>query len=352
MQQMLQCLHDQHPGIVKMKATARSYVWWPTCGKAIEQIVRTCAMCQQHRHMPPAQKTSSWPEPSTPWARIYADLAGPFKNHNFLIVVDSFSGWMEIFRLSATTASEVIRHIRRLFATFGLPEMFVSDNGTQFVSEEFQEFLNRNSIKHCRSAPYSPKTNGLAERAVQTIKDSLHKNGTDNIELRLQRFLFKQHSTMHSGKGLTPAELMFGRPFRTHLTAMKTPDEEKPTPSVGTRTFKTGQPIYVSSIGLTPRWREGTVVKNLGFNKYRVQLSNGSMLIRHMDHIIRRDVPNLDKPVSANASFDFPLCGPASTEVSAPPLEMVPDPKFGEVAQPTLRRSTRVIVPPARYMNT
>ena len=48
--------------------------------------------------------------------------------------------------------------------------MLVTDNGPCFVSEEFEIFLAKNGVKHITTAPYHPATNGLAERAVQTVK--------------------------------------------------------------------------------------------------------------------------------------------------------------------------------------
>ena len=57
-----------------------------------------------------------------------------------------------------------------MFATHGLPETVVSDNGTAFTSAEFRTFLKKNGIKQITFAPYHPATNGLAERAVQTQK--------------------------------------------------------------------------------------------------------------------------------------------------------------------------------------
>ena len=53
--------------------------------------------------------------------------------------------------------------------------MLVSDNATNFTSEEFGIFMKKNGIRHVRTPPYLPASNGLAERAIQTLKDSLRK---------------------------------------------------------------------------------------------------------------------------------------------------------------------------------
>ena len=50
---ILKELHEGDPGICRMRALSRSYVWWPGLDAAIEQQVRACPTCQQHRKPPP-----------------------------------------------------------------------------------------------------------------------------------------------------------------------------------------------------------------------------------------------------------------------------------------------------------
>ena len=42
-------LHDTHPGIVRMKALACSYVWWPGLDKELETLCKQCMHCQSQR---------------------------------------------------------------------------------------------------------------------------------------------------------------------------------------------------------------------------------------------------------------------------------------------------------------
>ena len=82
---------------------------------------------------------------------------------------------MEVVIVNSATSTVTIEKLRAMFATHGLPETLVSDNGSVFVRVEFQEFLRRNGIKHIRTAPYHPASNGLAERAMQTFKNGMKK---------------------------------------------------------------------------------------------------------------------------------------------------------------------------------
>ena len=46
-QQVLQALHENHPGITRMKSVARSYVWWSGMDKDIEDLAKSCIKCQE-----------------------------------------------------------------------------------------------------------------------------------------------------------------------------------------------------------------------------------------------------------------------------------------------------------------
>ena len=87
----------------------------------------------------------------------------------FLIVVDAFSKWLKVVKVSSATFSITVEKLHSIFATHGIPRILVTDNGLQFISSEFQAFMKNNGIKHIYSAPYHPATNGLAERSVQTL---------------------------------------------------------------------------------------------------------------------------------------------------------------------------------------
>ena len=77
--------------------------------------------------------------------------------------------------MKATTATRTIGKLRTIFACWGLPEQFLTDNGPQFTSEKFQKFMLSNGIKHSKTAPYHPQSNGAAERFVQTFKQAMKK---------------------------------------------------------------------------------------------------------------------------------------------------------------------------------
>jgi len=218
---VLRELHGGHPGISRMKALARMYVWWPGLDRDIEEMVQSCHECQQCRPSPPPAPLHPWKWPSCPWSRLHLDYAGPFQGHMFLVLIDAHSKWIEVFKTSAATSKVTIECLRCVFAQFGLTEMVVTDNGPCFSSREFAKFLQTNGVHHAKSAPYHPASNGLTERAVQIFENGMQKFTEGNWTDRLSRFLFHYRSTPHSTTGVTPAELLLGRKLRSRLDVLR-----------------------------------------------------------------------------------------------------------------------------------
>ena len=141
-QQLPEDLHNTHPGIVRMKSLARCYLWWPGLDDDIEAKVKSCEVCQLLSAAPAAAPLHPWGWPEKPWSCIHIDHAGPFMGQLFLIVIDANSKWMEVNPTSSTSATATIQLPRRAFATHGLPDMLVSDNGTGFASKLYGEKWN------------------------------------------------------------------------------------------------------------------------------------------------------------------------------------------------------------------
>ena len=124
---VLQELHQSHVGIVRMKGTARSYLWWPRLDQEIEELVKGCSV----RNAPEVAPLHPWLWLTKPWKRVYIDFAGPLRGHSYLILVDAHSKWPGVINMNSnTTSAATIRELRKIFARFGLPEQLVSDNGS------------------------------------------------------------------------------------------------------------------------------------------------------------------------------------------------------------------------------
>ena len=350
---VLALLHDGHLGMSRMKSLARSYVWWPNMDAEIESLVRKCGHCQMHSESPPSAASHPWEFPSQPWSRLHLDFAGPFQGHMFLVVVDSFSKWLEVAVVSAATSRNTIDKLREMFARHGIPETMVTDNGTPFTSSEFQTFVDRNGIQHCRSAPYHPASNGLAERAVHTLKRGLMAQHTGDINTRLSRFLFQYRMTPHSVTGVAPSELLMKRKLRTHLDMVK-PDiaqkvkakQYQTLANSEERRFVIGDNVLVRSWGSGPKWLPGKVVGYRGHVNLEIQTSQG-LVHRHVDQVKRSYMEDCDWPSSQERSESTPTPEALPDNPSHPPL--LPSSPSQPELESLPRRSSRVTREPDRF---
>ena len=93
---MLSSLHEDHPGICRMKALARSYLWWPKLDTAIEDTVRNCSACQEVKKGAVPAPLIPWKWPTRVWQRLHIDFA-EYEGINYLLIVDAHSKWPEVY---------------------------------------------------------------------------------------------------------------------------------------------------------------------------------------------------------------------------------------------------------------
>ena len=87
---LLEELHVGHVGVCRMKALARSFIWWPGLDKTIEETAAQCEPCKVTVAMPKSVVHHPWQLPNAPWERVHVDY-GEWNNHHFFVLVDAFS---------------------------------------------------------------------------------------------------------------------------------------------------------------------------------------------------------------------------------------------------------------------
>ena len=233
---------------------------------AIEDVVKHCQVCQQSRPSPPVAPLHPWEWPSKPWSRLHLDFAGPFLGHHYLVLVDAYSKWIVVEVMPSITSEKTIEKLRMIYATHGLPQKLVTDNGATFTSSKFLQFTEKNGIKHVTSTPYHPSTNGLAERAVQTFKRAIERMHNLPIQDRLSKFLLTYRLTPHTTTGVAPAELLMGRrPYslldnlipdlsqKVEYRQVKQKLSDDSSKSV--RNFEVGDSVFAENFtGKSPKW--------------------------------------------------------------------------------------------------
>jgi transposase InsO family protein len=178
----------------------------------------------------------------------------------------------------------------------------VSDNGRQFISQEFENFMKECGIIHRTSAPYHPNSNGQAERYVQTVKRALKtmegEKGT--LQNKIQKLLMQLRQSPNA-TGTSAYHLMFGRKIKTNLSiivpALENKDSQERGLQVGiSRNFKVGDKVQAREyVGGTTKWHLGHITAKHGNVMYIVHLDDGRIVRRHVDQLILRKVPHHSK---------------------------------------------------------
>lgn len=172
------------------------------------------------------------------------------------------------------------------FAMLGLPEILVTNNGTAFTSTEFEQFCKHNGIRHVTSSPYRPASNGLAEQAVQTFRKGMKKMTDGSLDTHLACFLFTYHLTLQSVTGVSPAELLFGRPLLSQVDLLHTSIQSRVSIQqwqqmnkhdcrAQERLFQDGDLVYARNFRPGPVWLPSEIVKICGPFSYSVKLDIG-----------------------------------------------------------------------------
>ena len=163
---VLEELHVSHPGIVKMKSLARIHVWWPGIDVDIEKLVQECNVCQSVRNAPSKAFLHSWAWPEGPWKRIHIDFVGPFQNSMFLVIVDAYSKWLEVVPMNSTMTEKTLDVLRSCSQGMAcLSKLYpITDLNSLLPNSRI------NGVKHIRTIPYQPASNGEAERFVQIFR--------------------------------------------------------------------------------------------------------------------------------------------------------------------------------------
>ena len=128
----------------------------------------------------------------------------------FLVTVDHYSDFIEVDNLPDTLASTIVDKTEPHFARNGAPAVILTDNGPQFISQEYSQLCFRYGTKHVTSSPYWPQGNGKAEASVKIVKNILKKCGRG----LLYESLLNQRNTPPQGCDKSPAQRSMSRRTR------------------------------------------------------------------------------------------------------------------------------------------
>ena len=222
---LIEVAHESHQGIKRCKGWLRSMYWWKGMDQQVEDAVKNCSACAENVCLSRNAPLQPVPLPERGWQKVGIDITGPFaiapSDCRFAVVlVDYRSKWPEVSFMKNVTSKNIIEWLEIVFAREGFPESLVSDNGSQFVSDEFESYLETRNIVHYKSSLYYPRANGEVERFNRTLKGVVKKTVAESKPWKqsVVQFLMAYRATPHSVTGVSPSVLLHGREMRTKLT--------------------------------------------------------------------------------------------------------------------------------------
>lgn len=367
--QVLHLAHEGHQGIVKVKSRLRTKVWWPKMDTDAERICKSCHGCQVVSGFCAPEPMQRVEPPTGPWQDVAIDVLGPLPSgESLLVVVDYYSRFFEVVIMHSTTSQKMIEALTPIFVHYGYPFSLKSDNASQFVSEEFEEFLSKNGIEHWKSPPLWPQANGEVERQNRTLLKALKIAQVEGKRWKdeLNKFLLAYRTTPHSTTGMTPASLMFGRELKTKLPELR-PNKSVLDESIRDRDWNhklssklyadkqrnaTSNPVLPGDKVLLKNTKSsGTLAPNFEPQPYTVQTKEGQELTLKAENgtVYRR-----------NSSFVKPYKTPGEPEPSSleqspreektsSPAPAIPESSTSSSTAETRNRPTRATKLPGRF---
>ena len=362
---VLEQLHYAHQGVEKCRLRAKSSVFWDGINRDIERHVGACAQCQAHHPSVSNEPLMPHDVPPRPWHTLSSDLFHWEQNH-YLLVADAFSKFPIVRKLHAISSRSVINHLKGIFDEHGIPERFTSDNGPQYASEEFKQFARDYGFDHVTSSPMYPRSNGFAERMVQTVKQLFTKARESGQDPHLAMLCLRTTPIDHHTP--SPCQILNGRNYRSNLPVVRIKEtlagyndnlqhrqdsqklfhdrSVKDLPSLHPQEHVRVQDPHSKT------WVPGQVTEVLNAPRsYRVQTSSGSYRRnrKHLRRTLEKFHPDSlqeeDEVSTTTQTPKPPECGhdEITGTSSLSPSEEPPD----KTVVP-LRRSTRTLKPPSR----
>ncbi|GBN95518.1 Transposon Tf2-6 polyprotein [Araneus ventricosus] len=215
----IETAHAPHFGVRKTFEFIRHKYQWKGMYLDTKNFCEHCEKCLENKPKAKLTQTQMIPKKNlAPGQCIAIDVVGKLPrstdNKNFILtIIDHYSRYLEAYPLQNITSRTIINCLNKYFANFGLPKFLITDNATNFISNEMVEFLDRLNIQHRKSSIYYPMANGLLERAHRTMKESLASMCESTFQWSEKLLFFKLYynNSIHSVTKFAPAEIFFGR---------------------------------------------------------------------------------------------------------------------------------------------
>ena len=205
-----------HPGIKGTTRALKSQYVWKGMTKDIKEFVENCEKCKLGKPYFQRGKVQGAYPFAEKFRHVHMDIVGPlpmaWQGHLYILtIMDRFSRYLVAVPLKGIRAETVVEAFYENWITrFGVPQVVVTDQGTQFESEVMAELCKRWGVDKRRTCAYHPQANGLVERSHQEIKKMMRcmLDNKRDWGKWLQTIVFAYNTSVKED-GWTPAKVAF-----------------------------------------------------------------------------------------------------------------------------------------------
>ncbi|KAF9760669.1 Transposon Tf2-6 polyprotein [Nosema granulosis] len=212
-----------HAGITTMYYNIKDIYYVKNIKEIIEEVVKTCEKCLRCKKLSKTRTQKFRITSSKLMDTICSDIFGPFEMEEYdrssrcynekgylLTITDVYSRYTEVFNLRNVTAKELILQFQSWFKRHRKPRIIICDNGKQYTSKEFDEFLKINEVRKIATPMYHPASNGISERLNQSIAEVLRMNKNVDIKEILKLIMKRLNGNYHRGIREQPNAIVKG----------------------------------------------------------------------------------------------------------------------------------------------
>ena len=171
-----------HGGISNTLNDIQKLYRWKDMKNDVSDYVKRCDYCQRSKPNLNPRRVKQFKTDTAigPFKKLSVDLTGPFvttARHNkfILVAIDNFSKHVYAVPIKSKAADQVVPEIRKILLQMPeIPSEILTDNGREFINELMSAVTTKYNIRHSRSAPYHPQSNGLCERVNLTLKTKVN----------------------------------------------------------------------------------------------------------------------------------------------------------------------------------
>ena len=225
---VLHYAHDNvltgHQGMTRTLTRIKRNFFWPNMSRDAKFYIRSCSICQltsrpKKKERAPLQ---SIPASTVPYEEIVIDFIGPLtKTRNgkrfVLMIVDSATRSLEAIPMRTMAAKNVAENLLIFFTRVGIPKVIRSDNGKSFTAKIIRVMEDKLGIAPRFSSIYHPQSQGVTERANDTIKRMMNKfmeEFNNQWDKFLPFLIFAHNDAENATLGFSPHQLVYGRTLR------------------------------------------------------------------------------------------------------------------------------------------